>query len=73
MFLLYLHANSVTNAKAGSNLDRGGATQSVTSCGIEFTMNDLYAVEELQGQPQLFRLIVRSVMDTAVICLYLIS
>ncbi|KAK2158883.1 hypothetical protein LSH36_162g05033 [Paralvinella palmiformis] len=29
MFLLYLHANSVTNAKAGSNLDRGGATQSL--------------------------------------------
>ncbi|XP_041645581.1 DNA helicase MCM8 [Cheilinus undulatus] len=62
MFLLYLDATSVSNTKGqqsksgqvsgGSHEDRSG--------GEEFTLKELYAIQEIQSQPELLRLIVHS-------------
>ncbi|XP_068597302.1 DNA helicase MCM8 [Brachionichthys hirsutus] len=62
MFLLYLEATSVSNNKGrqsksgqgsrGSHEDRHG--------GEEFSLKELYAVQEIQSQPSLLRLIVHS-------------
>uniref|UniRef100_A0A3Q1EVT5 DNA helicase MCM8 n=1 Tax=Acanthochromis polyacanthus TaxID=80966 RepID=A0A3Q1EVT5_9TELE len=49
MFLLYIEATSVSNSK-GSAGDR--------SAGEEFSLKELYAVQEIQSQPELLRLIV---------------
>ena len=58
MFLLYIHANAVNNAKgnSSSSAEQGGG------CGpaVEFTMKELYAIEEIQAEPNLLRLIVGS-------------
>ena len=50
-FLLYVDANSVTNDKGTS----GGS-----GAAVDFTMKDLYAVQEIQAQPDLFKLLVQS-------------
>ena len=51
MFLLYVDANSVSSDKSAS-------------CGsganFDFSMTDLYAVQEIQEQPDLFKLLVHS-------------
>uniref|UniRef100_A0A3B4VE39 DNA helicase MCM8 n=1 Tax=Seriola dumerili TaxID=41447 RepID=A0A3B4VE39_SERDU len=47
MFLLYLEATSVSNTKG-------------TVAGEEFSLKELYAVQEIQSQPDLLRLIVHS-------------
>uniref|UniRef100_A0A665UKU6 DNA helicase MCM8 n=1 Tax=Echeneis naucrates TaxID=173247 RepID=A0A665UKU6_ECHNA len=56
MFLLYLEATSVSNAKGqmsrGSLEDRFG--------GEEFSLKELYAIQEIQSQSELLRLIVHS-------------
>uniref|UniRef100_A0A3B5M1T6 DNA helicase MCM8 n=1 Tax=Xiphophorus couchianus TaxID=32473 RepID=A0A3B5M1T6_9TELE len=54
MFLLYIEATSVSNTKGtgGSREDRTG--------GEEFSLKELYAIQEIQSQPNLLRLIVRS-------------
>ena len=60
MFLLYLHANSVSNAK-GNKSGGGANTSSVegsSGLAMEFTMKELYAIEEIQSEPNLFRFIV---------------
>uniref|UniRef100_A0A3Q2ZU07 DNA helicase MCM8 n=1 Tax=Kryptolebias marmoratus TaxID=37003 RepID=A0A3Q2ZU07_KRYMA len=58
MFLLYIDATSVSNTKgeesSGSPEDRSGEE--------EFSLKELYAVQEIQSQPDLFRLIVNSVL-----------
>ncbi|XP_062422696.1 DNA helicase MCM8 [Pungitius pungitius] len=61
MFLLYIEATSVSNSKGqrsksgqgsdGSHEDRGGE---------EFSLKELYAIQEIQSQPDLLRLIVHS-------------
>ncbi|XP_054655185.1 DNA helicase MCM8 isoform X1 [Dunckerocampus dactyliophorus] len=63
MFLLYIEATSVSNTKGqqsksggpgsrGSHEDRSG--------GEEFSLKELYAIQEIQSQPDLLRLIVHS-------------
>uniref|UniRef100_A0A3P9J5L6 DNA helicase MCM8 n=1 Tax=Oryzias latipes TaxID=8090 RepID=A0A3P9J5L6_ORYLA len=63
MFLLYIDATSVSNTKgqlsksvgeesSGSLEDRSG--------GEEFSLKELYAVQEIQSQPDLLRLLVHS-------------
>uniref|UniRef100_A0A7N8WZC9 DNA helicase MCM8 n=1 Tax=Mastacembelus armatus TaxID=205130 RepID=A0A7N8WZC9_9TELE len=49
MFLLYLEATSVSNTKGTS-----------FSGGEEFSLKELYAIQEIQSQPNLLRLIVHS-------------
>ncbi|XP_066964761.1 DNA helicase MCM8-like [Macrobrachium rosenbergii] len=52
MFSLYVYASSVTNCKAGSD--------SASAAGIEFSIKDYYAIQEIQAEPQLFKLIIAS-------------
>ncbi|KAK8395977.1 hypothetical protein O3P69_005220 [Scylla paramamosain] len=54
MFLLYIDASSVTNGKG-----RGAGADSA-SVGIEFSLKDYYAIQEIQAEPNLFRLLVGS-------------
>ncbi|XP_076114313.1 DNA helicase MCM8-like isoform X2 [Mytilus galloprovincialis] len=53
MFLLYIYANSVVNAKGNKSGDNSGLA-------MEFTMKELYAIEEIQSEKNLFRLLVGS-------------
>ncbi|XP_015800528.3 DNA helicase MCM8 [Nothobranchius furzeri] len=63
MFLLYIDATSVSNTK-GQLSKSGGETSrgSLEGCpgGEEFSLKELYAVQEIQSQPDLLRLIVHS-------------
>ncbi len=58
MFLLYIHASSVTSAK--SSQTKADPDDKVPAGGLvmDFTMKELYAVEQIHSEPQLFRLIV---------------
>ncbi|XP_009073390.1 PREDICTED: DNA helicase MCM8 [Acanthisitta chloris] len=58
MFLLYIEANSVTNSKGQKikNFDDETFQRSF----MEFSLKDLYAVQEIQAEENLFRLIVNS-------------
>ena len=53
MFLLYLHANSVNNLKGNKSGGEGSS-----GLAMDFSMKELYAVEEIQSEPSLFRLLV---------------
>ncbi|XP_046886503.1 DNA helicase MCM8 [Hypomesus transpacificus] len=53
MFLLYIEANSVSNSKG--QREAGPGVQ-----GAEFSLKELYAIQEIQSQPDLLRLIVHS-------------
>ncbi|XP_052800629.1 DNA helicase MCM8-like isoform X2 [Mya arenaria] len=55
MFLLYVHANSVCNSKG-----RGGSG-SGEGLAVDFTMKELYGIEMIQSEENLFRLLVGSV------------
>uniref|UniRef100_A0AAQ5WWK5 DNA helicase MCM8 n=1 Tax=Amphiprion ocellaris TaxID=80972 RepID=A0AAQ5WWK5_AMPOC len=57
MFLLYIEATSVSNTK-GKILQVWSAGDH--SAGEEFSLKELYAVQEIQSQPELLRLIVHS-------------
>ena len=57
LFSLYIQANSITNGY-GNKRAPGTSDKANTSLSMEFTTRELYAVEEIQGQHQLFRLIV---------------
>ncbi|XP_077585522.1 DNA helicase MCM8 [Stigmatopora nigra] len=64
MFLLYIEATSVSNTK-GQQSKSGGANLSNGSPengggGEEFTLKELYAIQEIQSQPDLLRLFVHS-------------
>ena len=59
MFLLYLEANSVSNnkgqkTKASEDGCKHGAL-------MEFSLKDLYAIQEIQSEENLFKLIVKYV------------
>lgn len=53
MFLLYIHVNSITTNK-------GTKTDGATGVAMELEINDLYAIQEVQARPQLFKLLVNS-------------
>ncbi|XP_061545935.1 DNA helicase MCM8 isoform X3 [Phycodurus eques] len=64
MFLLYIEATSVSNTK-GQQSKPGGAGSSGGSSddrcgGEEFSLKELYAIQEIQSQPDLLRLLVHS-------------
>ncbi|XP_023713676.1 DNA helicase MCM8 isoform X1 [Cryptotermes secundus] len=54
MFLMYIEAVSVVNSK---NQTHAGCMKGI---GIEFNINDYYAIQEIHSQPDLFRLLVNS-------------
>ncbi|OWF54901.1 DNA helicase MCM8-like [Mizuhopecten yessoensis] len=54
MFLLYLQANSVNNTKGNKSGDTAGLA-------IDFSIKELYAIEEIQSETNTFRLLVGSV------------
>ncbi|KAI4795049.1 hypothetical protein KUCAC02_031673 [Chaenocephalus aceratus] len=59
MFLLYLDATSVSNTK-GHHSKSGQGSPEDRSGGEEFSLKELYAIQEIQSQPDLLRLIVQS-------------
>lgn len=68
LFLLYIHANSVMNAKRNSNETTGGTTEadSVMTSGLamEFSIKELYAIDEIHSEKNIFRLLVGSLCPT---------
>ncbi|XP_049456954.1 DNA helicase MCM8 [Epinephelus fuscoguttatus] len=59
MFLLYLEATSVSNTK-GQQSKSGQGSLEDRAGGEEFSLKELYAIQEIQSQPDLLRLIVQS-------------
>ena len=53
MFLLYIYANSINNTKGNKSGNEGGLA-------MDFTMKELYAIDEIQSEENLFRLLVGS-------------
>ncbi|XP_070697113.1 DNA helicase MCM8 [Pempheris klunzingeri] len=62
MFLLYLDATSVSNTKGQQSQSGPGSRGSFEDhCGgEEFSLKELYAIQEIQSQPDLLRLVVHS-------------
>ncbi|XP_076599860.1 DNA helicase MCM8 [Chaetodon auriga] len=62
MFLLYLEATSVSHTKGQHSKSGQGSRGSLEdhSGGEEFSLKELYAIQEIQSQPDLLRLIVHS-------------
>ncbi|XP_038127120.1 DNA helicase MCM8 [Cyprinodon tularosa] len=63
MFLLYIEAISVSNSKgklSKSGGDESGGSREDRTGGEEFSLKELYAIQEIQSQPNLLRLIVHS-------------
>ncbi|XP_064411395.1 DNA helicase MCM8 [Latimeria chalumnae] len=58
MFLLYIEANSVSNSKGQKAKESDESTNHGTS--IEFSLKDLYAIQAIQAEENLFKLIVNS-------------
>ncbi|XP_072490514.1 DNA helicase MCM8 [Notamacropus eugenii] len=58
MFLLYIEANSVSNSKGQKTKISEDGTNYGTS--MEFSLKDLYAIQEIQSEENLFKLIVNS-------------
>lgn len=57
MFLLYIAANSLSNSKGQKNKSASEPEGQETS--VEFSLKDLYAIQEIQAQEDLFKLIVK--------------
>ncbi|CAH1792022.1 unnamed protein product [Owenia fusiformis] len=55
MFLLYIYANSVQNSKGEKKSDSKSA-----GVAMDFTMKELYAIEEIQSEANLLKLITAS-------------
>ncbi|XP_032818836.1 DNA helicase MCM8 isoform X1 [Petromyzon marinus] len=62
MFLLYIQAVAVSNTK-GQRSD-GGGEDTAPGVALDFSLKELYAVQEIQAQPHLFRLLVHSICPT---------
>uniref|UniRef100_A0A673GDQ8 DNA helicase MCM8 n=1 Tax=Sinocyclocheilus rhinocerous TaxID=307959 RepID=A0A673GDQ8_9TELE len=58
MFLLYIQANSVSNSKGQKS--KAVSDSEGQGPSVEFSIKDLYAIQEIQAQEDLFRLIVNS-------------
>ncbi|XP_059842238.1 DNA helicase MCM8 isoform X1 [Hypanus sabinus] len=58
MFLLYIEANSISNSKGRRNM----VSEEVSgdSSSMEFTLKDLYAIQEIQAEENLLKLFVNS-------------
>lgn len=57
MFLLYIEANSVSNSKGQK--PKSFDDETFQRSFMEFSLKDLYAVQEIQAEENLFRLIVK--------------
>ncbi|XP_072163403.1 DNA helicase MCM8-like [Diadema setosum] len=64
MFLLYIRANSVSNLKQGKKTSEEGGSAGTSGAAVDFTIKELYAIQEIQSQENLFRLIVGSLCPT---------
>ncbi|XP_067421428.1 DNA helicase MCM8 isoform X1 [Emydura macquarii macquarii] len=62
MFLLYIEANSVSNSKGQKVMNVEDGTNHRVC--MEFSLKDLYAVQEIQAEENLFKLIVNSLCPT---------
>uniref|UniRef100_A0A671ME02 DNA helicase MCM8 n=1 Tax=Sinocyclocheilus anshuiensis TaxID=1608454 RepID=A0A671ME02_9TELE len=58
MFLLYIQANSVSNSKGQKS--KAASDSEGQGPSVEFSIKDLYAIQEIQAQEDLFKLIVNS-------------
>ncbi|KAJ0005288.1 hypothetical protein NQD34_011502 [Periophthalmus magnuspinnatus] len=59
MFLLYIEATSVSNTK-GLQSKTGGQGSTEAHSSEEFSLKELYAIQEIQSQPDLLKLMVHS-------------
>jgi len=58
VFLLYVDANSLTNSKGQTNTATCGAVAAAGGgIAMEFTVKELYAIEEIHSETNLLRLI----------------
>lgn len=57
MFLLYIEANSVSNSKGPKS--KAASEPESQGASVEFSLKDLYAIQEIQGQEDLLKLIVK--------------
>lgn len=57
MFLLYIQANSVSNSKGQKS--KAASESEGQGPSVEFSIKDLYAIQEIQAQEDLFKLIVK--------------
>ncbi|XP_018585143.1 DNA helicase MCM8 [Scleropages formosus] len=62
MFLLYIKANSLSNSKGQKSKER--VEQEGHGASVEFSLKDLYAIQEIQAQEDLLKLIVNSLCPT---------
>uniref|UniRef100_A0AAY4CF72 DNA helicase MCM8 n=1 Tax=Denticeps clupeoides TaxID=299321 RepID=A0AAY4CF72_9TELE len=58
MFLLYIEANSVSNSKGQKS--KVSSEPECQGTSVEFSLKDLYAIQEIQAQEDLLKLIVNS-------------
>uniref|UniRef100_A0A8B9J970 DNA helicase MCM8 n=1 Tax=Astyanax mexicanus TaxID=7994 RepID=A0A8B9J970_ASTMX len=58
MFLLYINANSVSNSKGQKS--KSASEPESQGASVEFSLKDLYGIQEIQAQEDLFKLIVNS-------------
>ncbi|XP_075420095.1 DNA helicase MCM8 [Tenrec ecaudatus] len=58
MFLLYIEANSISNSKGQKTKTPESGSKHETL--MEFSLKDLYAIQEIQAEENLFKLIVNS-------------
>ena len=58
MFLLYINANCVTNSKGNKSSSTNNSNSNSALAAVEFTMKELYAIEEIQSEKNLFKLMV---------------
>uniref|UniRef100_A0A3B4DI58 DNA helicase MCM8 n=1 Tax=Pygocentrus nattereri TaxID=42514 RepID=A0A3B4DI58_PYGNA len=58
MFLLYIDANSVSNSKGQKN--KPASEPEGQGASVEFSLKELYGIQEIQAQEDLFKLIVNS-------------
>ncbi|KAF7704553.1 hypothetical protein HF521_021625 [Silurus meridionalis] len=58
MFLLYIEAKSISNSKGQKN--KSASEPEGQEASVEFSLKDLYAIQEIQAQEDLFKLIVNS-------------
>uniref|UniRef100_A0A4W4F678 DNA helicase MCM8 n=1 Tax=Electrophorus electricus TaxID=8005 RepID=A0A4W4F678_ELEEL len=58
MFLLYIEANSVSNSKGQKS--KSASEPEGQGASVEFSLKELYAIQEIQAQEDLFKLIVNS-------------
>jgi DNA helicase MCM8 len=58
VFLMYLHVNSLANSKGHMISDSAGAVmQSGGGVSMEFSVKELYAIEQIHSEKNLFQLI----------------